>query len=168
MDYHKKEVSFFHFFIPNKIKQIIIKLITKVCYYNNFHFTGFYWRAKFWYQIGRCNEDQQHYLEGEKAYQTSLRYIEDNNDEIKDNQSLSNLKGMIHHQIGVIKYQMGENETAISHYDKSLKILGDESPEYATTLMSKGTSLFHMNKLGEAIQHYNDCFRIWDVYHHGN
>ena len=75
-----------------------------------------------------------------------------------------NLKGRIHSQIGLMKWQMGDYEMAIIHYDESLKITshlyGDESPECVGTVMNKGGSLQNMNMLDEAIQAYNQCLKI--------
>ena len=77
--------------------------MTKIrnCY--NFHVTELYWKSHFWFNIGDSKHDQQQYIESEKAYQISLKCILGYEDESKDNQSLMNLKGWIHNQIGIIK-----------------------------------------------------------------
>ena len=158
------EVSFFDVVMSCNftIRKIIIELITKVrnCY--NFHVTELYWKSQFGFLIGRCKEEQQQYKEGEKAYQSSLEYIEDYYEESKDYQSLLRLKVLVHNNIGIREQKMGAYERSIFHFDESLKMYsGDESPEYATTLKSKGVSLYLMNKLDEAIQAYNQCLKIW-------
>ena len=129
-----------------------------------FHFTELFWTIQFWFNIGRCKQDQQKFQEAENSFQTSLEAIETFDKQFEEDKSLLRVKEGIYKNIGIIKRKNGEYETAVEYHDKSLHIIlhldGKKSRKYATTLMNKGVALRNLNKLDEAIMAYNESLAI--------
>ncbi|CAF3929992.1 unnamed protein product, partial [Rotaria sp. Silwood1] len=108
-----------------------------------------------WYRMGQLLYKVGHFNQAEELYTELLK-----------NASTDSDRAFIYHHLGVMKFQLGQYQEAVSFYEKSLEInrktLPDDHSSCANTYTAIGAAYNNMGNYPKALEIYEKALKIWE------
>ncbi|MFX1254074.1 MAG: tetratricopeptide repeat protein [Promethearchaeota archaeon] len=110
-----------------------------------------------WFLTGKIFDDRHQFLQGLRAYQTTLKL-----DQAIDNRDNKIRQGVCLSNIGGILYSLGQLDSALKHFQQALEIdeeLGNLEGK-STILINIGQLFYNQGHVDEALEHFQQALQI--------